>query len=92
MPAPDEVNAPLTVRELIAELQELADQDLPILFAAVSPPFDRVAHRVIHQNFTQEYVEWDEGIGEYVVVDQYEEGSPEYEERVASCLTAWVMN
>ena len=94
MPAPDEVNAPLTVRELIAELQELADQDLPIMFAAVSPNevFDRVAYRVIHQNFTQEYVEWDEGIGEYRVVDQYEEGSPEYEERVASCLTAWVMN
>lgn len=94
MPAPDEVNAPLTVRELIAELQELADQDLPILFAAVSAdqPFDRVAHRVIHQNFTQEYVEWDEEIGEYLVVDQYDENSPEYEARVAACLTAWVMN
>lgn len=94
MPAPEEVNAPLTVRELIAELQELADQDLPILFASVTPydPFTRVAHRVIHQNFTQEYVEWDEAINEYLVVDQYDENSPEYEARVASCITAWVMN
>ena len=94
MPAPDEVNAPLTVRELIAELQELPDQDLPILFAAVTPydPYSRVAHRVIHQNFTQEYVEWDEAINEYLVVDQYDENSPEYEARVAACVTAWIMN
>jgi cytochrome oxidase Cu insertion factor (SCO1/SenC/PrrC family) len=94
MPAPDEVNAPLTVRELIEELQELPDQDLPIMFAAISVDdyFDRVAYRMIHQNFTQEYVSWDEGIGEYRVVDRYEEDTPEFQERAASYVTTWVMN
>jgi hypothetical protein len=86
MPAPDEVNAPLTVRELIEELMLLPDQELPVLFAAVSPhnPFDRIAHRVIHQNFTQEFIWWDEEIGEYRIADETTNG--------VILPTAWVMN
>lgn len=86
MPEPSDVNAPLTVRELIEELMLLPDQELPVLFAAVSPDhtFDRVAHRVIHQNFTQERVWWDDGIGEYRICDEV---NPE-----CGMPTAWVMN
>jgi hypothetical protein len=64
----------------------LPDQELPVLFAAVSPhnPFDRIAHRVIHQNFTQEYVVWDDPLGEYRIID----------DESGDCGTpiAWVMN
>lgn len=89
MPAPDEVNAPLTVRELIEELQSLADQDLPVMFAAISVDdyLDRIAYRMIHQNFTQEWVLWDEGIGEYRIVE--EENCDCHD---GPAKIAWVMN
>ena len=76
----------LTVRELIQELMLLPDQELPVLFAAVSPthPHERIAYRMIHQNLTQERITWDDAIGEYRICDEV---NPE-----CGMPTPWVMN